>query len=253
MRIKSTLLVLLAIFLSGTSFSQADVKDSVIFAPMIFANYSYQLPQGDLAKIFGGNSAIGGGVLFKTTSNWVIGAEGNYLFGGTVKNSDSILKGISTPDGFLIDENGFYGDVVFSERGFNVFGKFGKVFPITGPNSNSGIMGLAGVGYLQDKIRLHVIQSSLPSVEGDYRKGYDKLNGGLALSGSVGYFLMSNSRLLNFYVGLEFMQSWTKSKRDYDFATGKKDNKTYSTQFYGFNFKWMIPLFKRKAKDYYLY
>ncbi len=250
---KFTLILLFAAIICQVTFSQVSVKDSVIFSPMIYANYSFQLPEGDLASRFGGNSCIGGGILFKTASNWVFGAEGNYIFGSTVKNSDSILKGIATPDGFVIDANGRYGDVVLSERGYNVSGKFGKVIPLFGPNPNSGLMVMAGVGYLQTKIRIHSIQSSMPSIEDDYRKGYDRLNAGATISGSIGYLIMSNSRLMNFYVGIEVMQAWTKGKRDYDFGTGKKDDKQYSTRFYGISAKWMIPLYKRKPKEFYLY
>ena len=50
--------------------------------PMIYATYAYQWPGGDLAKRFRGNSSIGGGFMVKTRSNWLIGAEGNYIFGG---------------------------------------------------------------------------------------------------------------------------------------------------------------------------
>jgi hypothetical protein len=220
---------------------------------MIYGTYAYQWPGGDLGKQFGSNSSIGGGFMIKTRSNWLFAVEGNYLFGDNVKNSDSLLKNISTPDGFVINANGFYADIGFAERGFNFFAKFGKLFPVISPNPNSGPLIMIGAGFLQDKIRIHDGDGTAPQIQGDYKKGYDRLNNGFILSGTLGYLFMSDSRLINFSIGLEFMQSWTKYRRARDFDTGTHNNSLLSSQFYGIKVKWIIPLYKRKPKDYYLY
>jgi hypothetical protein len=252
MRIKVLLLLLLVFLYAFRGHAQVNVKDSSIFTSVFFVAYSYQFPQGDLAELYGGNSSIGGGMLFKTKSNWIFGAEGNYLFGGDAKN-DTLLKNISTPDGFIIDANGYYADIVYYERGYSFYAKLGKQFPVFGSNPNSGITLMAGIGYLQDKIRIHNPGNTAPQINGDYKKGYDRLNGGFALNGSLGYTYISNTRLLNFYAGFEFIQSWTKSKRDYAFDLGEVENVSYSSQFYGIKVVWMIPLYKRSPKNYYLY
>jgi hypothetical protein len=192
-------------------------------------------------------------MMFKTKSNWLFGAEGNYLFGGNVKIGDSLLKNISTPDGFIIDANGYYADVIYYERGYSFYAKFGKQFPAFGSNPNSGITIMAGLGYLQNKIRIHNPGNTAPQIFGDYKKGYDRLNGGFALNASIGYTYLSNSRLLNLYGGFEFIQSWTHSMRDYDFDLGMKDETSYASQFYGIKVVWMIPLYKRTPKNFYLY
>jgi hypothetical protein len=246
------LLLLLLLPMAFQGLAQVSVKDSSIFTSVFFVAYSYQFPQGDLAELYGGNSSIGGGMLFKTKSNWIFGAEGNYLFGGKVKN-DTLLKNISTPDGFIIDANGYFADVVYYERGYSFYAKFGKQFPVFGSNPNSGITLMAGIGYLQDKIRIHNPGNTAPQINGDYKKGYDRLNGGFTLNGSLGYTFISNTRLLNFYAGFEFIQSWTKSKRDYTFDLERAEKISYSTRFYGIKVVWMIPLYKRSPKNYYLY
>ncbi len=240
-------------FIVQQTFSQVSVKDSSIVVPMIYATYAYQLPGGDLAKRFGGNSSIGGGFMIKTRSNWLFAAEGNYLFGGTVKNGDSLLIKIATPEGYVINAAGFYSEIGFAETGFNVLGKFGKLFPVLSPNPNSGPLIMIGGGYLQDKIKIHDADNTAPQLQGDYKKGYDRLNTGLVLSGAVGYLFLSDSRLINFFIGFEFMQSWTKYRRARNFDTGKQDNSSLSSQFYGVKVNWNIPLYKRKPKDYYLY
>ncbi|MDP1621023.1 MAG: hypothetical protein Q8M08_01660 [Bacteroidales bacterium] len=234
-------------------FAQVNIRDSSIFTPLIYANYGYQFPGGDLAKQFGSNSCIGGGLLLKTKHNWIFGVEGNYMFGQSVKNSESLLRNISTNEGFIIDANGYYADMVYYERGFNFIGKFGKVIPLLAPNLNCGFTVMAGAGYLQDKIRIHNPGNTAPQLLGDYKKGYDRLNGGIAISGSLGYMYLSNTRLLNFSASLEFMQAWTTPYRERNFDTGKQDTRKLNSQFYSIKVLWIIPLYRRSPKEFYLY
>ena len=241
------------VFSFGRATAQVNIRDSAIFTPVIYATYAYQLPGGDLARQFGGNSAIGGGFLFKTASNWLIGVEGNFMFGLSVKDADALLRNISTTEGYIIDANGFVSDIVFHERGYNFSARFGKVIPLLAPNPNSGFMVTAGTGYLQNKIRIHNPGNTAPQLLGDYKKGYDRLNGGWLLSGTLGYMYLSNSRLLNFSLALEFMQAWTTPYRDRDFDTGLKDTRKLSSQFYSLRVSWFVPLYKRAPKEYYLY
>ena len=175
------------------------------------------------------------------------------MFGQSVKNSDAILKGISTKDGFIIDANGYMADIVFYERGYNFLGKFGKVIRLLAPNPNCGFTVVAGAGYIQDKIRIHVIGNTAPQLLGDYSKGYDRLNGGLAVTGAIGYMYLSNTRLLNFSINVEVMQAFTKPYRERDFDTGKQDTRKLSSQFYTIRVNWMIPFYRRTPKEFYVY
>jgi len=86
-----------------------------------------------------------------------------------------------------------------------------------------------------------------------YKKGYDRLNGGVILTGSVGYMYLGDTRLLNFSINLEFMQAWTNPYRDRNFDTGRKDNRKLNSQFYTIRVSWIIPLFRRMPKEFYLY
>lgn len=235
------------------SYSQSSVTDSSITIPMIYATYSYQFPGGDLALRYGSNSSIGGGFLVKTKSNWMIGVEGNFQFGSNVRNQDSLLSTLSTSEGFIIDANGKMADVILYMRGFSFFGSFGKLFPWVGPNPNSGFTLMAGGGYIQNKMRILNPDNTAPQLQGDYKRGYDRQNGGFALTASVGYLYMSSSRLLNFSLGFEFIQAWTNSMRQVDFNTGKPDQPKLSSQFYGIKATWNIPLYRRSPKEFYLY
>ncbi|MFZ4522217.1 MAG: hypothetical protein ACOYNC_10950 [Bacteroidales bacterium] len=253
MRSKLLPLVTALLFTSSCLFSQVNIHDSTIFSPLIYATYGYQFPAGDLADQFGSNSSIGGGLMIKTRHNWMIGVEGNFMFGQSVRNSNALLKNITTSEGILIDANGFSADLVYYERGYNFLAKFGKVIPWLAPNPNCGLTILAGAGYIQDKIRIHNPGNTAPQLLGDYKKGYDRLNGGIAVTGSLGYMYLSNTRLLNFSVALDFMQAWTTPYRERNFDTGKKDTKNLSSQFYTIKVCWIIPLYRRAPKEFYLY
>jgi hypothetical protein len=243
-----------AMFMSATGLmAQVNIQDSTIFSTLLYATYGYQFPGGDLAQQFGSNSSIGGGLMFKTKHNWMVGIEGNFMFGQSVRNSDSLLRNISTHDGFIIDANGYYADIIYYERGYNFLAKFGKVIPLFSPNPNCGFTILAGAGYIQDKIRIHNPGNTAPQLLGDYKKGYDRLNGGFAVTGSLGYMYLSNTRLLNFSASFEFMQAWTNPYRDVDFSTGMKDTRKLSSQFYTIRICWFIPLYKRAPKEFYMY
>jgi hypothetical protein len=253
MRRKAIPLIVALFITSSSLFSQLNIRDSAIFTPMIYATYAYQFPGGDLAEQFGSNSSIGGGFSIKTKHNWMFGVEGNFMFGQSVRNSDSLLRNISTQEGFIIDANGYYADIIYYERGYNFFAKFGKAIPLLSPNPNCGFTLLAGAGYIQDKIRIHNPGNTAPQLLGDYKKGYDRLNGGFAVTGSLGYLYLSNTRLLNFSASLEFMQAWTTPYRKRNFDTGKQDTRNLSSQFYSIRVCWIIPLYRRVPKEFYLY
>ena len=249
------LIIPLCMLGSATS-AQVNLKDTTIGMAMFYATYSYQFVGGGLAKLYGANSSIGGGFQYKLRSNWVFGAEGNFLFGSTIKDGDSLIKMIATSQGLIIDENGRMAGIVYYERGYSIYGKFGKIIPVyptLAPNRNCGITVMLGGGFMQDRIKIHNPDGITPQINGDYGKGYDRLNTGVAINASLGYLFMSNTRLFNFYLGFEFVQAWTKSRRQYAFDLMTYDNTSYSSQFYGFKVCWFVPIYARKPKDFYYY
>src|SRR5687768_4999597 len=119
---------------------------------MVKMAYSIQAPGGDLARRFGLNSAVSLGLIFKTKSSLMWGVDGSFIFGNQIRE-EGILDSISTADGQIINQNGTFATIRQFERGFTVTGRFGKLFPVLGPNPNSGIFFQAGAGFLQHKVR----------------------------------------------------------------------------------------------------
>jgi hypothetical protein len=233
---------------------QTDISDTTLSIPMFYATYAYQFPAGDMKDRFGNNSVIGGGFQWKTNKNWLWGAEYLYLFGSNVKVKDQIMANIKTTDGDIISMAGNFTSFRVSERGYHLSAKVGKIFSIFSPNPNSGFYLTGGAGYLEHKIKIDVVQNNVPQLIGDYKKGYDRLAGGFCLNETIGYVYLSNTRLLNFFAGIEFSQAWTKPLRDVNFDTGDPDpvQKRYDA-FTGIKFTWIIPLFKRQPEKYYYY
>jgi hypothetical protein len=58
---------------------------------------------------------------------------------------------------------------------------------------------------------------------------------------------------VNFSLAFEFMQAWTQPFRERDFETGKQDTRKFSSQFYSVRVSWIIPLYRRVPKEFYMY
>ncbi len=236
---------------SNTSKAQADIKDSTVFCSMIAVTYSYQFSGGDLAQRYGDNSTLGPSFSIKTKKNWIFGVDFNYMFGNDVKIQDQILKNMVTPEGAPISREGILGDIRMFERGFSTNLKIGKVIPAFGPNPNSGILLMGSFGYMQHSIRIEVDQNDVPGLMGDYARGYDRLSNGYALSGFLGYIYLSERKLTNFFVGVEYTQAWTKSLREFNFDTRTSDMSVKHDRLFGIKFGWIFPLYNRAPNRYY--
>ncbi len=243
------MLILISVFSWSSCMAQGSVRDSVISMFSIDLSLGYHSPAGDLAERFGDNGAVGGSVHYKTNKNWLFGLQGGLIFGSLVK--DPVTLPITTTDGFHIDQNGNFVNLLFLQRGlyFNVTA--GKVFKLFGPNPNSGLVITGGVGLLQHKILLETRNNEVPQLEGDYLKGYDRLTNGLTLHQFMGYRYMGNNRFVNLTVGFEGFQAFTESRRDFDFDMMKKDDRKRLDMLYGLKVMWSFPIYRRVSSGYY--
>ena len=231
--------------------AQISLKDSSAFAGLIAFSYSFQFPGGDLLKTYGNNSTIGPSFSIKTSKNWILGADFNFIFGNDVKLYDQIVKSVAPPDGYVIAKDGTITDVKMFERGFSTMLKLGKIIPVFKSNPNSGLLVMVSGGYLQHNIRIEVDNNNTPQLMGDYARGYDRLSRGFAISEFLGYIYLSDKRLTNFYAGIEFTQAWTASIRDLNFDTMQKDQSQKSDRFFGIKVGWIFPLYKRSPDKFY--
>ena len=245
--------LLVFILFCATGFSQRkSVKDSIYHVLIVGIHIEGQLPGGDLANRFGPSMSAGLPVLYKTGKNILFGVESNIFFGGNVK--EHVMTNLMTPDNTITDINGNPAALRFNERGWSIYGMFGGIFnKLLGHNKNSGIMALAGLGYMQHKIVIYDVGHNVPQIHGNLIKGYDRLTGGLACNQFIGYMYISQNRISNFYFGLELQEAFTTGQRSYQYDLMGPDNKSRLDLLYGVRFGWLLPLYKKTPKEFYYY
>jgi hypothetical protein len=223
------------------------------FPNSLFLNVSYsgQLPAGDLANRFGLSMAVGTGLeYFLANKNLIIGAEAYYLFGQTVK--EDVLAFARTTEGEILGDIGTYARVDLRQRGYYWGGHIGRFFKTKeGGNQIGGLRVTLGGGFLQHYIRIQDNQNvSIAQLSGAYRAGYDRLTNGFALNQFVGWQVLSRNKRINFHIGLELTEGFTKNRRGFNFDTGLREDKTRLDMLYALKFGWMLPFWTaQKASE----
>ncbi|MBK8492769.1 MAG: hypothetical protein IPL49_18270 [Saprospirales bacterium] len=211
-------------------------------------SYGFQIPGGDLQERFGANFSIGTGLQLFLPSNWMIELEGQFLFGNKVK--PDVLAPLRSPEGYIIGNDGGPADVLLRERGLWMGASMGKLIPLLAGNPRSGLRLSIGAGILQHKIRIQNDPTiSVPALRGEYLKGYDRLTNGLALKEFVGYQHFSTHRRINFFVGLEFMQGFTESRRDWNTDELMREEGSRLDLLYGIRAGWVLPFYLGEGGD----
>ncbi len=230
---------------------QISVPDSVSRIPLTGLHFSGQMPAADMALRFGSSLNVGVPFMYKTKKNFILGAEADYFFGNNVK--EDVLAGIRTPEGNITNADGNPGDIRVFERGWNLYLNVGKLIPLSSANKNSGLLIMLGLGYMQHKIKLYDAGKNIIQINGDLKKGYDRLSGGPAATQFVGYLYLSKNKLANFYTGFEFYEGYTTGLRGYQYDKMASDKITRLDLLVGFRVGWILPLYKRAVNNYYYY
>lgn len=246
------IIILSTLLLSHFALSQRNAKDSIIAAPWISVNYGLNATESDLKDRHGFFNHIGMFAGYKTKRNWIFGIDGNYMFGRQVRVSN-MFDHLVDSKGNITDQNGDIAIVLVYSRGMCADVNVGKIFPVLSPNENSGIYVNFGVGYTVHKIRVETQDHVVPQLELDYKKGYDRLSAGFNTQQLIGYSFMANQGFLNFYGGFYCQQAYTYNKRTlfYDTPGTPPSTDMMLDIQYGVKVAWLIPVYKRKPKDFY--
>lgn len=238
-----------------TDFSSKNYVDTA--APMIWldAHLAYHFPFGELGKMFKNNFAVGPGFTFKSRSNWTVGFHVDYMFNANMRDPNFFNGTLANDHGIVIDGNGLVsqGGITAEGRYWTVQADFGKIIPVD-RWKNSGIWLKLGAGYFSHRLRLDDFGKQYPQLDGNYAKGYDRRSGGFVLSQFVGYQFVRKNRMLNFFVGLEFHEMWTKPNRNYVFFEGPTNEmKAKFSGLVGLKAGWNIPLYEKKTTTTFYY
>ena len=235
-------IILLFIFLAQLGQAQRRSKDNKGLALLVNMNAMVQKPGGNMKDRYGNNNAFGLGLeLMTDKGNWIFGGEFNYLAGKKVKENPITSL-------YNVEDKIYGGDfqatnIFLRERGYWLGGYIGKLIPISAYNQRSGIRVTVGVGHIQHKIRIQDDTKTVVQLEKPYVYGYDRLTGGLYLSEFVGYQVLSKNRLINFTIGFDFMQGFTKSMRDWDWDKKSKDITARKDLLSGLRVNWTLPFY----------
>lgn len=251
-RLIRTLTLFIILSYSSSFVAQRNVRDSIIGTPWVAIHYGGNWSNADLAKRYGFFNHVGAMAGYKTSKNWVFGFDGNFMF-GTKINVQGLFDSLTDNQGNITDNNGNIATIVLFSRGFNANVMVGKVFPILSPNNNSGIYVHAGIGYLQHKIRIESNDQVIPSLELDYKKGYDRYTTGVNFHQFVGYALLANQGVYNFYGGLYVQEGITYNRREifFDRPLEPVSKSAMLDVQVGFKVGWFVPVYRRKPKEYY--
>src|SRR6185312_8283676 len=122
-KISLTLLLICTGFFASAqrAFShRGEFKDSCYHILVIGAHIAGELPYGDMSSRYGSNLSAGMPIFYKTSKNLIIGVEGNYIFGGNVRENP--LDYMYTSANTITNGSGNPGQLRLNERGFTVYG-----------------------------------------------------------------------------------------------------------------------------------
>lgn len=230
--------------------------DPVVFdnAFLISPSYQFQLPLNDMFHSYGFNHNVGMEFGYKFGANWMVGVEGNFIFGPKIKDK-YILDNLLTTSGYLIGTDGSLEPVNMNERGMILTANFGKTIYFSPKQPNSGLLLKFGLGYIDHKIYIDVNDKNVPQLSKEIKKGYDRFTSGVAFKQYVGLIKLQKKSYLNLSFGIEATEGITQNRRPYDFVAGRKLDKARFDFLIGFKFNWFLPVFNGASSksEYYYY
>lgn len=247
------ILLFFGIGFSQISFAQNDTVDLEIDPPVrlqqaIVFDFSYgiQLPAADMAEHFKYNFSLGGKIRFMTSSNLFLGIAGDYQFSEDIKIDP--VSSLRNQEGWIIDKNGYLADIKTGQRGFYLGGSVGYLLAVSKKNKRSGVEFIFSGGYQQHWILIDVLGDDVIQLNGEYKKGYDHMTSGFAMQQYIGYRYMSKNKLLNFWGGFDFLQAFTKNRRNYNFNNMEPTDKNRIDLLFGFRAGMSLPIYFYSSK-----
>jgi hypothetical protein len=104
---------------------------------------------------------------------------------------------------------------------------------------------------MQHKIRIQTQEDIIPHLDDDYKKGYDKLSGGISAKINVNYMYFSKKNNIKIYTGIELIRGWTKNLRSYNFDTQNYTSDDYRNDILlGIKAGVIIPILRRNQEEF---
>ena len=244
------LIIAIGLFSLKANAQRKSLKDSTVNTVLIGMHYKAGLTAADLADRWGFNNQIGLDLTNKFKNNVTVGLNAGFIFGNQLRDT-SIFSNLFNDFGTITGTAGTPADILLLMRGAVGHFSAGYVWNRFGNNPNSGIWLSGGLGYMMHKIRIESLYDNVPQLQGDYRKGYDKLTMGASARQFIGYLYQADYRLIKFYGGIELIQGFTKNVRTYNFDTGGPEDEWRFDMTYGLKVGLVMPISQRTRGEYY--
>ncbi len=242
----------IAFYLGFFNMRAQTVVDSILPMHLFQFHGGFHEPGGDMAELYGTHAFIGFSYAYKTKNNFLLGSDFSFLFGNNVNDPNGLFRELRLSNGGVVGIDAEFVNFLVQERGYLAGLYIGKIFPIIGPNPNSGLVVKLGVDYLEHRTRIETREDEFPPLEGEYLKGYDRKRAGFALYEFIGYQHFSNTRFANFYAGMDVYQGFTTDYRSYNFDEMKPTDGNYFDVLLGFRIGWVIPVYRQTATKFYV-
>ena len=244
---------LVCLFHTAKVWAQVQKQEIKSFRAGLFGfHLGVGVPYADMAKRFGVNGEAGASFYMKLRNNWLVGVEGDFLFGSGIK--ENTLAILEDRDGNIIGNNGNIATINVFQRGLKLPAfQGGKILSITSTsNKNEGLILMLGSGAIRHQIFIQDISRSAPLLTKTNRVGFDRLTAGWFVSQSIGFFSLRSRGYENYMLRIEATQAFTRGLR-FDFNTGQKDNRLRLDGLVSFKLSWFIPRREKAAEEYYFY
>jgi len=211
-------------------------------------SYGVDLPGGDMADKYGLNLRFGASSSYYfQNSNISLGISVDYMLGQKVKNDP--IANLRTSDGYIVSTGGLQNSLKISQRGL-VFGAYmSKIFPFKHDKTRTGIRLDIGCYYFGHWTHFNDEFGVIPQLVGEYKKGYDRMSGGLALKEFIGYQYLDQKSRISFIAGFEFFQAQTKSLRYNMYDSATTDTSKNFDMLFGFKAGWILPIYIEKSPE----
>ncbi|MEO1258401.1 MAG: hypothetical protein AAFZ15_06375 [Bacteroidota bacterium] len=219
-------------------------EGAVVTANFLFGGH---LAAADLSDRFGSHLSMGLGTDYITQKDWIIGAQGSFYFGSNV--NEDVISSVRNSDGLIFGANGDIATIQLRLRGIYIGGHIGKHFRLNS-QKRSGIRATLGAGLYQHKVRIQddpVV--AVPQLNKSYKKGYDQLSNGFALTQFIGYQHLGAMRRANFIIGIELTQGFTQNRRSFDFETRSDINDSRFDLVVGLRAQWLLPFYLGESAE----
>jgi len=251
MRFYIFILILIFNLSNKALFAQVSINDSAINITLINLTANIQTPGGDMAERFGVTPSVGFGVSHKFASNFYGNIGFRFLLSGTVRE-DSMLRALQTSSGFIINDMGQPTEVRMTQAGFVIPVSVGKIFNVIKThNPNSGFFVELGAQFIQHKINFQPFDGPIAALNSTNEKGYDRLTNGFGITEAVGYRYFSKSGYFNVALGFDFSQNFTQNRRELNWDTGMRDDRTRMDLLGGFRITWSWLIYDKAPPTYY--